>query len=333
MKAIRFDRYGSPDVLELRDVPKPEVGPHDVLVRVRAASANPYDWHFLTGLPHIGRPSLGLFKPKVSGMGADLAGEVVAVGSAVTQFFPGDEVFGEVDGEVPGMGHLDLGSFAEYVCVKEGSVAPKPINMSFEEAAAAPMAGLTALQGIRDRGKVQPGQKVLINGASGGVGTFAVQIAKALGAQVTGVCSTRNVEMVLSIGADHVVDYTKDDFTRGQERYDLILDNVGSKKLSQVRRVMKPKGMYLSSFGSPENPWLGPIGALLKMTVVSPFVSQTTIGLTIKRKKEDLLALKELMEAGKVKPVIDRSYPLAEAAEAMRYLEKGHARGKVVVVV
>jgi len=333
MKAITFDRFGSPDVLRLQEVEKPVVDDDDVLVRVRAASANPYDWHFLTGLPHIGRMSFGLLKPKVRGLGADLAGEVEAVGKKVTEFRPGDEVFGEVDGEVPGKPILELGSFAEYVCVSETSVALKPHNLTFEEAAAVPLAGHTALQALRDQGRVKPGQKVLINGASGGVGTFAVQIAKALGAEVTGVCSTRNVDMVRSIGANHVFDYIREDFTLGRARYDLILDNVGNRKLSEVRRVLIPGGVYFSSFGSPENRWLGPFGRLIGMFASAPFVSQRMIALTVKRTKEALLDLKELIEAGKVTPVIDRTYPLKEAAEAMRYLERGHARGKVVIRV
>ncbi len=240
MKAIVYDKYGSPDVLQLQEIDKPVVNDDDVLVRVRAASVNPYDWHFLTGLPYIGRISFGLFKPNVDGLGADLAGQVEAVGNNVTQFRPGDEVFGEVDGEAPGKPMLELGSFAEYVCVSEDSVVLKPADLTFEQAAAVPMAGLTALLGLRDKGRIEPGQKVLINGASGGVGTFAVQIARSFGAEVTGVCSTRNVDMVRSIGADHVIDYTREDFTRGGQRYDLMLDNVGNRSLSECRCVLNP---------------------------------------------------------------------------------------------
>ena len=333
MKAITFDEYGSPDVLRLQEIDKPVVHEDDVLVRVRAASANPYDWHLLTGKPYLARLQFGLRKPKVRGLGADLAGQVEAVGKNVTQFRPGDEVFGEVNGEVPGQPLLDLSSFGEYVCVSEDSVALKPTNLSFEQAAAVPMAAHTALQALRDRGRVEPGQKVLINGASGGVGTFAVQIAKSLGAEVTGVCSTRKVEMVRSLGADHVFDYSREDFTRAGRRYDLMLDNVGNRSLSECRRILNPKGLYLSSFGKPQSPWLGPLVELLWMTVSSPFVSQRMVGLTVKRTKAVLLDLKALIEAGDVTPVIDRTYPLSEAPEAIRYLEEGHARGKIVITV
>jgi len=333
MRAITFDRYGSPDVLRLRDIDKPAVRNDGVLVRVRAASVNPYDWHFLTGLPYLARPSFGLLKPKVGGLGADLAGQVEAVGKDVTRLIPGDAVFGEVDGEVPGKPVLELGSCAEYVCVSEDSVVLKPANLTFEQAAAVPMAGLTALQGLRDRGRIEAGQKVLINGASGGVGTFAVQIARSSGAEVTGVCSTRNVDMVRSIGADHVIDYTQSDFTRGAQRYDLMLDNVGNRSLGECRRVLARRGVYLSSFGQPDNRWLGPLGRLLKMLALSPFVSHEMVALTVKRTREDLLFLKELLEAGQVTPVIDRTYPLGEVPEAIRYLEEGHAQGKVIITV
>ncbi|MFC1790873.1 NAD(P)-dependent alcohol dehydrogenase [Gemmatimonadota bacterium] len=333
MKAITLERYGSPDVLRLQEIDKPVVHDDDVLVRIRAASLNPYDWHLLTGRPYIARAQFGLLKPKVNGLGADLAGQVEAVGKNVTQFRSGDEVFGEVNGEVPGQPLLELGSCSEYVCVSEDSVVPKPANLTFEQAAAVPMAAHTALQALRDRGRIEAGQRVLINGASGGVGPFAVQIAKSLGAEVTGVCSTRNVDMVRSIGADKVIDYTREDFTRGGQRYDLMLDNVGNRSLSECRRVLDPEAIYLSSFGQPENRWIGPVAELAKMFVVSPFVSQKMIPLTVKRTKEALLALKNLIEAGKVTPVIDRTYPLDEVPEAMRYLEEGHARGKIVITV
>jgi len=323
MKAIVYYKYGSPDVLQLQEVDKPVVNDDDVLVRVRAASANPYDWHFMTGRPYIMRIQSGLLKPKVNGLGADLAGQVEAVGKNVTQFRPGDEVFGEVD----------AGSFAEYVCVSEDSVVLKPANLTFEQAAAVPMAALTALQGLRDAGRIQPGQKVLINGASGGVGTFAVQIAKSFGAEVTGVCSSRNVDMVRSIGADDVIDYTREDFTRGGQRYDLMLDNVGNRSLSECRRVLNPKGVYLASFGHRENRWLGPFARLIRMFVLSPFVSQKMASLSAKRTKEVLLDLKALIETGEVTPVIDRTYPLSEVPEAIQYLAEGHARGKVVITV
>jgi NADPH:quinone reductase-like Zn-dependent oxidoreductase len=333
MKAIVHNKYGSPDVLNLEEIDKPAVYDDDILVRVRAASANPYDWHFMTGRPYIARMQFGLLKPIVNGLGADLAGQVEAVGKNVTQFRPGDEVFGEVDGEVPGKPLLELGSFAEYVCVSEESVVPKPANLTLEQAAAVPLAGLTALQALRVQGRIEPGQKVLINGASGGVGTFAVQIAKSFGAEVTGVCSTRNVDMVRSIGAAQVIDYTREDFTRGGQRYDLMLDNVGNRSLSECRRVLNPEGVYLASFGAPDRRWLGPFPQLLRMVVFSPFVSQKMVALTVKRTKEVLLDLKELIEAGKVTPVIDRTYPLSEVPEAIRYLEEGHARGKVVITV
>jgi NADPH:quinone reductase-like Zn-dependent oxidoreductase len=333
MKAITFDDYGSPDVLLLQEIDQPVVNDDDVLVRIRAASVNPYDWHFLTGRPYLARMQFGLLKPKVNRLGADLSGQVEAVGKNVTRFRPGDDVYGEVDGEVPGKPMLELGSFAEYVCVSEDSVVLKPANLTFEQAAAVPMAGLTALQCLRDQGRIEPGQKVLINGASGGVGTFAVQIAKSFDAEVTGVCSTRNVDMVRSIGADQVVDYTREDFTRGGHRYDLVLDNVGNRSLSECRRVLNPRGVYFSSFGAPENRWLGPIAQLLTMLLMSPFVSQKMVSLTVKRTNQVLLDLKELIEAGRVTPVIDRTYPLSETPEAIRYLEEGHARGKVVITV
>jgi NADPH:quinone reductase-like Zn-dependent oxidoreductase len=323
MKAIVYDTYGSPDVLQLQEIDKPVVKDDEVLVQVRAASLNPYDWHFMTGLPYLGRLQFGMFKPKANGLGADLAGQVEAVGKNVTRFRPGEEVFGEVE----------TGAFAEYVCFSEDAAVLKPANLTFEQAAAVPMGALTALQGLRNKGQMKPGQKVLINGASGGVGTFAVQIAKLLGAEVTGVCSTRNVDMVRSIGADQVIDYTQEDFTQGRQRYDLMLDNVGNRSLSECRRVLNPKGVYLASFGQPEHLWLGPMAQLLKMAVLSPFVSQRLLTFVATPNNEDLHLLKELLEAGKVTPVIDRSYPLSEVPEAIRYLEEGHARGKVVITV
>ncbi len=333
MKAIIFDKYGSADVLQLREIDKPVVNDDNVLVRIRAASANPIDWHFMTGLPYLLRMQSGLLKPKINGLGADLAGQVEAVGKNVTRFRPGDEVYGEVDGEVPGKPLLDLSSFSEYVCVSENSVVPKPANLTFEQAAAMPVAALTALQGLRDQGEIQAGQKVLINGASGGVGTFAVQVAKSFGAEVTGVCSTRNLDMVRSIGADQVIDYTREDFTRAERRYDLMLDNVGNRSPAECRRVLKPKGVYVASFGRPERLWLGPAPELLKMSVLAPFVSQKMVTWVTSRNVKDLLTLKELTEAGKVTPVIDRTYPLHEVPEAMRHLGEGHARGKVVITV
>ncbi len=333
MKAIVLCKYGSPDVLELKEVDKPVAADDDVLVRVRAASVNPYDWHNMTGLPYVMRMLTGLLRPKQNRMGADLAGVVEAVGKNVTRFRPGDEVFGEVDGEVPGQPMLEPGSFAEYVCVSEDSVVLKPANLTFEQAGAAPMVGLTSLIAMLEQGHVEAGQKVLINGASGGVGTFAVQIAKSLGAEVTGVCSTRNENMVRSLGADRVIDYTHEDFTRSGLRFDLMLDNVGNRSPSECRRVLNPKGIYLSSFGLPERLWVGPLAELFKMSVLSPFVSQKMGSLNVSRTRERLLVLKDLLEDGKVTPVIDRTYPLSEVPDAMRYLEEGHARGKVVITV
>ncbi len=324
MKAIVFDAYGSPDVLELRDIDRPVAKPDEVVVRVRATSANPYDWHLLTGLPYIGRLEFGPRGPRITCLGADLAGEVVSVGEAVTRFSPGDEVFGTQD---------DAGAFAEYVSASESALGHKPDNLTFEQAAAVPMAALTALQGLRDKGGIQPEQRVLINGASGGVGIFAVQIAKHFGATVTGVCSSRNVDLVRSIGADQVIDYTREDFTRGELRYDLMLDNVGNHPISACRRALKPKGVYVASFGQPHHRWLGPLSLITRMLLLAPFVSQKMVIFTQRVNADDLHLLKELIEAGKVAPVIDRTYPLREAADALRYLEKGHARGKVAITV
>jgi NADPH:quinone reductase-like Zn-dependent oxidoreductase len=323
MRAIVYDKYGPPDVLELKEIDKPTVKDDDVLVRVRAASLNPYDWHFMTGLPYVGRLSFGLLKPKANGLGADLAGQVAAVGKNVTRFRPGDDVLGEVE----------TGALAEYVCVPQDTVVLKPANLTFEQAAAVPMGALTALQGLRDHGRIEPGQQVLINGASGGVGTFAVQIARSFGADVTGVCSTRNVDLVRSIGADQVVDYTGEDFTQSGRCFDLMFDNVGNRSLSECRSVLKPRGIYLASFGQPENPWLGPTAQLLRMMVLAPFVSQKLLTFVAKPNTQDLLLTKELLEAGKVTPVIDRTYPLSEVPDAMRYLAEGHAQGKVVITV
>lgn len=324
MEAIVHREYGSPEVLELEEIGRPTAKDNEVLVRVRAASINPYDWHLMTGLPYLFRMQFGLLRPKVTGLGADLAGQVEAVGKNVTQFRPGDELFGGVE----------AGGIAEYVCAPEESVALKPANLTFEQAASVPMAALTALQGLRDKARIQPGQKVLINGASGGVGTFAVQIAKSFGAEVTGVCSTRNVEMVRSIGADDVIDYTQQDFTRGGRRYDLILDNVGNHSPSACRRVLNPKGVYVASFGQPDHRWLGPLTQMLRTLLLSAFVSQKMVAFFVsKTTKEDLHFLKELLEAGKATPVIDRTYPMSETSEAMAYLDEGHARGKVVITL
>ena len=333
MKAITFHKYGSADVLQLEEIEEPAVGDDGVLVRICAASINALDWHFMTGLPYVMRLMTGLRKPKCTRLGADLAGVVEAVGANVTQFRAGDEVYGSVEGEVQGKQEIELGSIAEYARVSEHGAVPKPANLTFEQAAAVPVAGLTALQLLRDLGRIQPGYKVLINGASGGVGTLAVQVAKSFGAEVTGVCSTGNVEIARSIGADEVVDYTKDDFARMGRRYDIMLDNVGNRSLADCRRVLKPKAVYISSFGRPELKWFGPMFQLIQMSLMSPFVSQKLGSMIAKGSKDDLLILKELIEAGKITPVIDRTYALSETIEAMRYFDKGHARGKVVITV
>ncbi|MDQ6878897.1 MAG: NAD(P)-dependent alcohol dehydrogenase [Candidatus Dormibacteraeota bacterium] len=324
MKAIAQDKFGSSDVLQLREVPKPEVGPDQVLIRVRAASANPYDWHLMRGLPYIARlAGVGLRKPKQSLLGTDVAGEVEAVGSAVTRFRPGDAVCGFV-GE---------GGFAEYVSAPERLLGLKPANLSFEQAATVPLAAVTALQGLRDAGGIRSGQKVLIVGASGGVGTFAVQIAKWYGAQVTGVCSTRNLELVRSIGADRVIDYTREDFTRNGQRYDLIFQLAGTTPPLACRRALAPKGTLVLSSGDSPGRIIGPVGRIIKAGVLSRFVGQTMRPFLAKASSDDLQFLRELIEAGKVTPVIDRTYPLSESADAIRYLETGHARGKVVISV
>jgi NADPH:quinone reductase-like Zn-dependent oxidoreductase len=322
MQAIVNRKYGSPDDLRLQEIDKPALGDDGVLVRVRAASINPYDWHFMRGLPYVARPMLGLRKPKKSIPGADVAGQVEAIGKNVTQFRPGDEVFGA------GWG----GSLAEYVCGGENDFAPKPASLSFERAAALPMAGCTALQTLRDRGQLQSGQSVLINGAAGGVGTFAVQIAKALGGDVTGVCSTPNVDLISSLGSDQVVDYTREDFTRSGRRYDLVLDLVANRSLSDLRRALTPEGTLVLSGGGGGR-LLGPVTLILKARVRSRFVSQRLLSFFAQLRRDDLVVLTELIEAGKVTPVIDRTYPLSEAPEAIRYLETGHTRGKIVITV
>jgi NADPH:quinone reductase-like Zn-dependent oxidoreductase len=323
MKAIVLDRYGAPgDVLELQEIDKPVVGDDDVLVRVHAAGVDPGVWHLVRGEAYIARMAFGLRKPKNKALGRDAAGTVEAVGRNVTRLQPGDEVYAEID----------TGSFAEYACVSEGVLGRKPANLTFEQAAAVPLSANTALQGLRDSGNVQPGQKVLINGASGGVGTFAVQIAKSLGADVTGVCSTRNVDLIRSIGADHVYDYTQEDFTRSGQRYDLILDLIGNHSLSDCRRALTPKGTLVLSSGNGGR-WLGPFGRIINALALSPFVGQRLRPLVAKRSNENLVVLTELIESGKVTPVIDRTYPLSETPEAIRYVEEGHARGKVVIAV
>jgi NADPH:quinone reductase-like Zn-dependent oxidoreductase len=322
MKAIVHDSYGSPDVLELRKIDKPVIGDDQVLVRVMAASANPLDWHYMRGLPYLVRLQAGLSKPKRRTRGADLAGRVEAVGKNVTRLQPGDEVFGQASG-----------TFAEYAVTSERVLAVKPSNVSFEEAAAVPVAGQTALQGLRDKAQVKPGQKVLINGASGGVGTFAVQIAKSFGAEVTGVCSTRNADMVHSIGADHVIDYTKTDFTQEELRYDVILDTVGNHTLSECKEVLNADGVYVSVGSDQMGDWIGPLTHVFGVMITSWLGSQRLVPMLATANKEDLAVLGRLLESGDVKPVIDRSYPLEETAEAVRYLEEGHAQGKIIITL
>ena len=322
MKAVVYCDYGAPDVLTLGAVDKPVPGDSQVLVRVRAVALNPLDWHYMRGTPYLARMEMGLRKPSITRLGVDFAGTVEAVGKSVTRFKPGDEVFGG-----------RTGALAEYVTVREaGAIVLKPATLSFEQAAAVPVAAVTALQGLRDQGKVQPGQKVLINGASGGVGTFAVQIAKALGAEVTGVCSTRNVEMVRSIGADHVVDYTKEDFTKGAQRYDVILDNVGNHSLSAFRGVMNADGRYVM-VGGPSGRWLDPLPRAFSAVAVSKFVSQDMRFFIAQLNQKELMVLRDLLESGKVTPVVDRRYKLSEVQEAMAYLETGRARGKVIITM
>jgi NADPH:quinone reductase-like Zn-dependent oxidoreductase len=324
MKAVVYCDYGVPN-LKFQDIEKPTPADDQLLVRVRAASVNPLDWHFVEGTPYIARFffGMGARKPKETRLGVDFAGTVEAVGKNVTKFKPGDEVFGGRDG-----------AFADYVCVREArAVALKPANITFEQAASVPIAAITALQGVRDKGKVQPGQKVLINGASGGVGTFAVQIAKSYGAEVTGVCSTRNLEMVKSLGADHVIDYTKEDFAKTGNRYDLILDNVGTQPLAKFRAALKPKGICVMIGGGGPNDgrWVGPMARPIKALILSPFVSQKFGMMLAELNHKDLAFLGDLMQSGKVKPVIDRTYKLSDLADAIRYVEEGHARGKVVI--
>ena len=323
MKAIVYRCYGPPEVLHLEDVEKPVPADDELLVRVHAASVNPLDWHFLRGVPYLMRMQAGFGRPKDPRLGVDFSGTVEAVGKNVTRFKPGDAVYGARGG-----------TLAEYVTVRESrNVVPKPERLSFEQAAAVPVAAVTALQALRDHGKLMPGQKVLINGASGGVGTFAVQIAKALGAEVTGVCSTRNVEMVRSLGADHVIDYTKQDFTRGTQRYDVIVDNVSTQSFLKVKDVLEPDGRYVIVGSIDDGRWLGGLKAPLKAKMWSLFAKQKPTFFLARIEPEDLAYLSELMTAGKVTPVVDRTYPLAQAGEAIGYLEQGHARGKVVVVV
>jgi NADPH:quinone reductase-like Zn-dependent oxidoreductase len=320
MKAIIFPKYGSPAVLELREVAKPTPKEQQILVKVQAAAANPLDWHRMRADPFLVRLGDGFFTPKDPRLGADVAGVVEAVGSAVTQFRVGDEVFGDVG----------AGAFAEYVCATEKHFVKKPANVPFEAAAAVPVAALTALQGLRDHGRIQAGQKVLINGAAGGIGTFAVQLAKHFGAEVTGVCSTRNVDLVKTLGAEHVIDYTREDFTRSGKRYDLVLDNVANYRVTRYPSVLTPRGVWVSAGFST-------FGHLLSGVFYGMWLARTTQQrlqiFTANINQADMTVMQELLAAEKVTPIIDRCYPLTETAEAIRYLETGRARGKVIVTV
>ena len=320
MRAMTYRHYGPPDVLECVEVATPEPADNEVLVRVRAASVNPLDWHFMRGSPFVVRIVTGIFGPRDGRLGVDLAGVVDAVGPRVTRFRPGDEVFG-----------ASRGTVAEFVSAREDRLVAKPDNITFEEAAAVPIAGITALQGLRDKGRIRAGQKVLVIGAAGGVGTFAVQIAKSYGAQVSGVCSTRNMEMVASIGADHVVDYTRDDFSRTGEQYDIVLDCIGNRTLSECRRAMSERGIHVAVGG--DDRLLSMLIGFAWARLLSMFVSQSFVSFLAAIRGKDLALLAGLMEDGKVAPTIDRRYPLEQAAEAIRYLETMHARGKVVISI
>jgi NADPH:quinone reductase-like Zn-dependent oxidoreductase len=321
MQAIVHSRYGPPDALELKDIDKPVINDDAVLVKVRAAAVGKGDWLTVQGLPYVARLRYGLPNPKHPVPGFDVAGRIEAVGANVTQLQPGDEVFGWCDG-----------SFAEYASVPQGQLAQKPANLSFEQAAAVPISGFAALQALRDTGGVQPGQQVVVIGASGGVGSFAVQLAKAFGAQVTGVCSTNSVDLVRSIGADQVIDYTQQDFTRTGQRYDLILEMAGNRSLAELRRALTPKGTLVLVGGSGGR-WFMGTGRTLRAVLVSPFVGQRLRSFLSKPRGADLEVLKELLEAGKLTPVIDRTFPLSETAEAIRYVGERSTQGKTVITV
>ena len=322
MKAIVYSSYGSPDVLRLEELDMPPVGDGDVLIKVRAAAVNPLDWHFMRGSPYLLRLAGGLRKPKDRRLGVDVAGQVEAVGKNITQLKAGDDVFGSC-----------RGAFAEYACTSERALVLKPESVTFEQAASVCVGALTALQGLRDHGHIQSGQKVLINCASGGVGTYAVQIAKRFGADVTGVCSTRNLDLVRSIGADSVIDYTQEDFTTTAHRYDLILDCIGNHSLRAYKRVLNPTGMYVGVGGPTGNWMLGTLAVVIFQLVASRFASQKAVVVLMKPNKEDLTFMQGLLASGKVQPVIDRSYSLRDVPDAISYLEEGHARGKVVITV
>jgi len=322
MKAILYLRYGSPDVLELQDTEKPAPADDEVLLRVSACSVNPYDWHFMRGEPYPLRLMAGLRKPKLPRLGADLAGTVEAVGRNVSQFGPGDRVFGTAKG-----------AFAEYVCARASGLAKVPDNVSFEQAASAPIAALTALQALRDKGHIHAGQKVLVNGAAGGVGTFAVQIAKSFGAEVTGVCSTRNLEMVRSIGADHVIDYTREDFTKSESHYHILLDLVGNHPLMACGRVLHANGIYVGAGGTTDRWMVGLLVGMVALPLLSLFGSRKFTGILAHLNSDDLTVIAQLIAQGEIRPIIDRRYSLSEVTEAIRYVEQGHARGKVVISV
>ena len=320
MRAVVYRRYGPPDVLTLEEIEKPLPSEDEVLIKVRAASVNPYDWHFMRGEPYPLRLMAGVRQPKNPRLGADVAGEVEAVGKNIARLKPGDAVFGTCQG-----------SLAEYACGSESRLAIKPGNVTFEQAASVPIAAMTALQALRDKGHIQPGYKVLVNGAAGGVGTFGVQIAKSFGAEVTGVCSTRNVEMVRSIGADHVVDYTREDFTKGREHYDIILDWVGNHSLTAYGQVLSPKGIHVGAGGKADRWMVGVLVSMIKATMLSWSGSRKFLSLLANINKDDLALVGDLIAAGRLTPVIDRRYTLSEVPEAIQYLEEGHARGKVVI--
>lgn len=322
MKAIIQDAYGPADVLELREIEPPVPGDGDVLIRVRAAGVEQGVWHLMTGLPYLTRAFFGLRAPKNPVRGRELAGRVEAVGKNVVGFRPGDEVFGTAEG-----------TFAEFVCAKEGKIALKPVNATFEQAAVVPISATTALQGLRDSGQLRPGQEVLIIGAGGGVGSFAVQLAKVMGAQVTGVCSTEKLDLVRSIGADHVIDYKHDDFADGARQFDVILDTAGNRPLSVLRRALKPRGTLVIVGGEGGGRWTGGFERSLRASMLSLFVGQRLQGLMASERQEDLRFLAQLIDAGSLTPVIDKSYPLADAPAAIRYMHDGHARGKVVVTL
>jgi NADPH:quinone reductase-like Zn-dependent oxidoreductase len=323
MKAIVYHRYGTPDVLALEDVDVPVPQDNQVLIRIRAASVNPYDWHFITGTPYLMRLTAGgLRRPRQTIPGVDLAGQVEAVGRDVTRFRPGDEVYA-----------VRAGAFAEYVCAREDRVARKPTNLTFEQAAAVPLAALTALQALRDHGRVQPGQRVLVNGASGGIGTFAVQLGKAFGAEVTAVCSTRNVDLVRGLGADRVIDYTQEDFVQSGQRYDLMVDIAGNRSIRERRRVLIPQGTLVVVGGPKTNRWIGPMSMFVTMPVASRLGSQRMVGMMTQNSVADLDLLRDLLEAGTVTPVVERRLSLLDVPEAVGYVGAGHAQGKLVIAV